>query len=284
MVKLDADWFKTKLDEFISSPENTLKNEGNDPAWGTPLFGFSSGADPLYEFYKQDIGVFYRSPLELMEAEYPGVSFRPEQLTVVSYVLPHTDLTKEAHRNEKTWPSERWARARIMGEEANRKLRMHLVNSLKADGFRSISPIHSPLFHDALSEKYSFASTWSERHAAFAAGLGTFGLSDGLITAVGKAHRVGSVIVDAALPPSPRIYTNHNAYCLWYANSTCGACIQKCPAGAISEKGHDKQKCSDYVERTWAYVEEHYHFKGYGCGLCQVSIPCESCIPKGILR
>jgi epoxyqueuosine reductase QueG len=171
-----------------------------------------------------------------------------------------------------------------MGEEANRKLRMHLVNSLKADGFRAISPIHSPLFHDALSEKYSFASTWSERHAAFAAGLGTFGLSDGLITAVGKAHRVGSVIVDAALTPSSRIYTNHNAYCLWYANSTCGACIQKCPAGAISEKGHDKQKCSDYVERTWAYVEENYHFKGYGCGLCQVGIPCESCIPKGILK
>ena len=37
-----------------------------------------------------------------------------------------------------------------------------------------------------MSEKYAYASTWSERHAAYAAGLGTFGLSDGLITAAGQ--------------------------------------------------------------------------------------------------
>ena len=58
--------------------------------------------------------------------------------------------------------------------------------------------------------------------------------------------------------------------------------MQKCPAGAITEKGHDKQRCSDYVDTTHAFVEEHYHFKGYGCGFCQVGIPCESRIPEGI--
>ncbi len=56
----------------------------------------------------------------------------------------------------------------------------------------------------------------------------------------------------------------------------------KCPAGAISERGHDKQKCSDYVDTTHAFVEENYHFKGYGCGFCQVGVPCESRIPEGI--
>jgi epoxyqueuosine reductase QueG len=41
------------------------------------------------------------------------------------------------------------------------------------------------------SEKYVFSSNWSERHAAYTAGLGTFGLCDGLITPLGKAMRVG---------------------------------------------------------------------------------------------
>jgi epoxyqueuosine reductase QueG len=58
--------------------------------------------------------------------------------------------------------------------------------------------------------------------------------------------------------------------------------MNKCPAGAITENGHDKQRCSDYVDTTHAFVEEHYHFKGYGCGLCQVGVPCESRIPEGI--
>ena len=37
------------------------------------------------------------------------------------------------------------------------------------------------------------ASTWSERHVAYVSGLGTFGLSGGLITAKGQAVRLGSV-------------------------------------------------------------------------------------------
>ena len=277
---VNAEWFRRTLDEWIGSPENTLKNPENDPAWAAPLIGFSSGADPLYEFYRRDIGGFYRLPTDFMEQAYPGEKFSAENLTVVSWVLPHTDLTKEAHRAAKEWPSERWARARIMGEEANMKLRRHLVAALAAEGVRAVSPMHSPLFKTQMSEKYLFASTWSERHAAYAAGLGTFGLSDGLITAVGKAHRVGSVIVDARLPATPRPYSDHHAYCLWYSKGTCGACIQKCPAGALTANGHDKRKCSDYVDRTWAYVEEHYHFKGYGCGFCQVGVPCESRIPE----
>jgi len=27
------------------------------------------------------------------------------------------------------------------------------------------------------------------------------------------------------------------------------------------------------------YVKAHYHFDGYGCGLCQTGVPCESKIP-----
>jgi len=47
----------------------------------------------------------------------------------------------------------------------------------------------SPPFKRETSEKYGYASSWSERHIAYVAGLGTFGFCDDLITPVGKAMR-----------------------------------------------------------------------------------------------
>ena len=90
-------------------------------------------------------------------------------------------------------------------------------------------------------------SNWSQRHAAYAAGLGTFGLSDGFITAKGVAIRVGSVVCDVALVPSARPYRNHQENCLHYREGTCGRCIERCPADAISTTGHDKPKCRAYL-------------------------------------
>jgi hypothetical protein len=48
---------------------------------------------------------------------------------------------------------------------------------------------------------------------------------------------------------------------------------------AISKTGHDKRKCERHLDRTKVYVPEHYGFEGYGCGLCQTGVPCESRIP-----
>ena len=43
-------WLESAIKEFwLASPENSLRNEDNERAWGEPLVGFSSGADPLYK-------------------------------------------------------------------------------------------------------------------------------------------------------------------------------------------------------------------------------------------
>jgi epoxyqueuosine reductase QueG len=62
---------------------------------------------------------------------------------------------------------------------------------------------------------------------------------------------------------------------------TCGKCIERCPIGAITEKGHDKNLCAKYaIGMTKKYNQRHYKLDIYGCGFCQTSIPCESEIPK----
>ncbi|MFC1803563.1 epoxyqueuosine reductase [Thermoproteota archaeon] len=274
-----GEWIRNQILNFMAGPENSMLKWGNEPAWAEPLVGFSSGADPLYPFYKQDIGDFYILPHECMKDAY-SKEYEPSQLTVISWILPQTEATKRDHRKETYFPSERWARSRIFGEQANVKLRKHVVTILSEQGYDAVAPMISSLWKGAVSEKYGFASTWSERHAAYAAGLGTFGLSDALITTRGMAMRSGSVIVDAVIEPSPRIYENHYEYCLFLAEGTCGKCIERCPIGAITEKGHDKVLCQKYVNMTRKYVPRHYGFDGYGCGLCQTGVPCESGIPK----
>ena len=50
------------------------------------------------------------------------------------------------------------------------------------------------------------------------------------------------------------------------------------PAGAISEAGHDKVKCKEYIRKVTAvHVErEQLGFRVNSCGLCQTKVPCEA--------
>ena len=267
---------------FINfSPENTLRNGAGERAFESPLLGYSRGDDPLYETYREHVGPFHWTPAEIFARTFGDEDVKPEDLTVIAWILPQTPVTKEDNRKERFYPSERWARARIFGEEVNVELRKRVVAVLGQRGVRAAAPVLSPDWERKTSDRYVFASTWSERHAAYASGLGTFGLCDGLITPVGKAVRVGSVVAEMQLPPTRRPYVDHHGYCLFYTHGTCGKCIPRCPVGAISELGHDKKKCRAHIRPvTEAYVKSHFGFDGYGCGLCQTGVPCESKIPS----
>lgn len=121
------------------------------------------------------------------------------------------------------------------------------------------------------SPEKSYTSAWSERHVAFVCGLGTFGLSKGLITKKGMAGRFASIVTELYLPPNERAYKSFNEYC-----TMCGTCIQKCPVNAINlEEGKNNNICGKYVDLTWKKFKPRY-----ACGKCQVGVPCESEIPK----
>jgi epoxyqueuosine reductase len=92
-------------------------------------------------------------------------------------------------------------------------------------------------------------SNWSERHVAFVAGLGTFGLHRALITAKGTTVRIGSVITTLVLSPTPRPYTRYDEYCPFLTRGTCGACMKRCPPAAITERGKNNNACGDYIDK-----------------------------------
>jgi epoxyqueuosine reductase len=278
----NAAWIRDCIGKYVASDENSLQMDGRrEPAWEAPLVGFSRGDDPLYQTFKEDIGPFFWTPPEIFAATFPDVDVAAEALTVISWILPQTEKSRLDNGREKTLPAQRWAFSRKYGEEFNVKLRDHVVKVLRDAGCQAVAPMNAPGWRWEKSDRYGHASSWSERHAAYASGLGTFGLCDGLITPKGKAMRCGSVVARIAVPPSERPYDDRHAYCLYYFDGSCGKCIKRCPADAISkEGGHDKEKCYDYLHNvTEKHIQSLYGFKTSPCGLCQTGVPCEAAIP-----
>lgn len=272
-----------QIESWMNNLSNNALEPGSElPAFAKPLVGFASGEDELFYFLKADIGPeFYWTPEEAFSSVFPDEKVKADELSVIAWVLPQTEHTRLAHRKAMNMPCVEWSKARHYGEKVNENLRLYVAELFEADGYQACAPVLLPQWSRALSKRYGFASSWSERHVAHVCGLGTFGVSDGLITAAGKAIRVGSVIVRKRFTPTLRSYNNHNEWCLFHSTGKCLVCMRRCPAGAISKTGHDKVKCKEYIRNVTAvHVEkEQLGFKVNSCGLCQTKVPCENRIP-----
>ena len=277
-----AQFITQEIKEYVgSSPDNRLSFMNDYVMWDEPLVQFADGDDPIFTEYKTIIASTYLTPREALAKTYgKKADDLPEQLSVISWILPAAEETRKTNRAESLVPSRLWSHTRYYGEKFNEKLRAYVAELLTSMGYLAVAPFLQPYFEIFNNEKGPY-SNWSERHVAFAAGLGTFSLSDGFITERGIAHRCGSVVTDLALPVSLRTAKGPYSNCLFYLDGSCIACIERCPAGAITEKGHDKIKCHAYLRDTLGYSTDTLN-DGYdndksvaGCGLCQTNVPCE---------
>ena len=270
-----------------TSPLNRLESFGDAPIFNPPLVGFADGDDPLFAEYKKLVNEIHLTPREMLTGHLADTlkveSSQLPNVSIISFVLPITRETCLSNKLEKDGPSLRWNHTRWAGQGFINELSKYLVSFLEGMGAYALAPESSP-FYKISRTADGFASNWSQRHIAYAAGLGTFSLNDGFMTRKGLAMRCGSVVTSLKLEPSARPYANHLANCRFYAVGKCGVCIPRCPEGAITEKGHDKLKCAEVIfEKQKPWLEGAYG-PGYigryaGCGLCQTGVPCESCIP-----
>lgn len=251
-----------------------------------PIVGFAAGDDEYFRFYKKDIGSFYWLPSEAFQLKYKDKNVKDKDLTVISFGFSQTEETKKAQMKAKEIPSLRWLASRGEWELFIYDLCEKIINKFEKEGIRAVAIDLLPEWSRMTSTKHGIASKWSHRHTAFVAGLGTFGLSDGLITKQGKAMRFCTIIIEKNLIPDQRPYKKHNEWCTFYADGTCGACMVRCPIQAITKDGHDKDACSEYLqllknEKGPDLVTKSDYISS--CGLCQSKIPCQDGIPKNNL-
>jgi epoxyqueuosine reductase QueG len=293
MTKKQTDANDLTLNEIKSftfqSPQNRIPIPDKDIIFDDPLVQFADGDDPIFNEYKTIIGATHLTPREALAQAYSKTPREmPQHLSVISWILPITGATCKSNRSQTHVPSRLWSHTRWYGEIFNDTLRKHVVELLTGKGYLVAAPALPSSLKIYNNEKGMY-SNWSERHIAYAAGLGTFSLSDGFITERGIAHRCGSVVTSLELPASPRTAQGPYSNCLFYVNEKCGICIERCPAGAITEEGHDKIKCGQHL-RDIGYSPDRLK-SGYdieksvsGCGLCQTKVPCEAVNPTRKLK
>ena len=270
-----ADFEKVMIDFIQDSPGNYVQKEvalrpdlAGMRIFDEPIFGYASVQDAYFENAKKPgiIGPHFVTPSEWLQ----------DAKTVISLFLPFTSQVRTANKANMDWPADEWLHGRIEGQAFQDMTCRFMEDLLKKEGFSALSPMvnarftrTSPITEDKTSQDY-YTSNWSERHVAYAAGLGTFGLSKGLISRKGLAGRYISVITGALFEPDSRPYTGVYDYC-----NNCGACVRNCPVNAISkEEGKRHYPCSEFVQATMAKCKPRY-----GCGKCQVKVPCEEKIP-----
>lgn len=271
-----ARFIEEEIKAFLrTSSLNHMPIKDNPIIFDEPLVQFAGGDDPIFAEYKTIIDSNHLTPREaLAKSINKSPEDIPEHLSVISWILPITSRVRESNRQHTLTPSRLWSGTRWYGEKLNDAMREHVVKLLTEMGYLAVAPMLQPYYKTDTNERGRY-SNWSERHVAYAAGLGTFSLSDGFITERGIAHRCGSVVTDLMLPVSPRTAENSYSNCLFYVSASCNACIARCPAGAITESGHDKIKCWDYMHSKLHYLHEKYNMGIVGCGLCQTKVPCE---------
>lgn len=292
-AQLQADpgrFVEQEIREFVrASPANRLSFLNDYRMWDDPLVKFADADDPIFTEYKSIIAPDHLTPREALARAYDkNPEELPEHLSVISWILPAVEETRKSNRAETRVPSRLWSHSRWYGEKFNVELRAHVVEFLTSMGYLAAAPMSLPCFKVSNNEKGPY-SNWSERHIAFAAGLGTFSLSDGLITERGVAHRCGSVVTSLVIPASGRTAKSPYSNCLFYEGIYCRACIERCPVGAITERGHDKIKCRQYLgEIGYDITSPDYVYddeKSFaGCGLCQTRVPCEFQNPMKLRR
>ena len=269
----------SRLQEFAETflEENPLNHVLSEDALRNDLAGMRIYDAPLLGVAAADSPMFleWKKPEVVHPEAWMPQDWLDGAMSVISFFLPFTEQVKRSNIGGER-ASDEWLHVRIEGQMTLNALGRGLCELLEQAGEKAVFPTTDPRF----SLLTPVISNWSERHAAYVCGLGTFGLSKGLITQKGMAGRFGSVITTAELPPTEHEYSNPFEYCIM-----CGKCQQNCPVNAIDvEKGvvhgKDQSICAPYIAAS--HLPPHGPNKRvrYGCGKCQVNVPCASRNPR----
>ena len=197
----------------------------------------------------------------------PGELLSSAKSVVVFFIPFRKSLAVENHEGD--FPCRNWGLAYESTNTLINRLSEHIRHYLEDLGYEVQ---WTPATHYFDPEK--LVSRWSHKHIGYLAGLGRFGINTQFITSSGCAGRLGSLVTDAELGDSPLI--REKELCLYKNGHECLVCINRCPVGALSVSGIDRNLCWERLKSNrlqagkLAGLDESTHV----CGKCQVLLPC----------
>ena len=284
-------FLENAIKEYVrTSPLNHLTAFDNAPIVDEPVVAFADGDDPIFQDLKAIIGEFHLTPREIMEKHVSGKNWRfgttefIDNIGIVSWALPLAKKTRLLERKAPLGGSPRYNHSRWIGIRLYESLEQYVASLLEVLRCNAVAPTRSKFFEIKQMPGDWMAANWSERHIAYASGLGTFGLNGLIITSRGCAVYLGSVVCDRALTPTPR-NPNRLGNCPFYTDGSCGQCVERCPGSAVTIEGRSNISCLKNLrdEQTTKVkslgLDKDLIGPAPSCGRCSTGVPCEDRIP-----
>ena len=260
---------KQQLIEFIKNYViDYQEREGIVTRYGTPLVGFADAMHPYIQNLPSLIGPSHELPQNIL----------PDARIIIAYFVPFTKELAKSNQEDGSTASPAWARAY---EETNAlflELNEALIDFIHTRaGLAGVTPTAITF------DQQRLISAWSHRHIAYAAGLGTFGLNNMLLTKQGCCGRFSTVVTNLNLEPDAPL---PEELCLYKKNGKCRACVKHCPTGALTEDGYDRFRCyalcQENAKLYTKFGSSYMNKDGSGansigsevCGKCITGSPC----------
>lgn len=242
------------VEEYVAAEPH---QQGIEGWWQKPLV-VSAPIDARFDILPQIAFEEHMHPHDLL----------PTARSVVVFFIPFKqELVKENKPGER--PCRNWGLAYVQTNDLIGRLSQALENFLDEKGFHSgLTPATHNFDEDILMAR------WSHKHLAHLSNLGRFGTHHMLITPVGCAGRMGSLVTEADLADNPVIETDEA--CLLKAGKKCGKCIEACPVDALSENGFERRRCWNRLNEnrdTLDYLSDLPE-STHVCGKCAALMPC----------
>lgn len=243
--------------EIENSIQNLIYNyqqkDEIESEWEKAVIKYAAADDPMFNELKEVVSEDHLIPEDILTGAK----------TVIAYFIPFS--TKIAISNiEGKYSSHQWAKAYVETNQLIAELNQHLKDKLSKKGYKASLIAATNNF-----DKERLLSDWSHRHAAYIAGLGTFGVNNMLITENGCAGRVGTLITDLKIEASKR---TEKERCLNKAGFNCSKCVNHCVNGSLQEDSFDRHKCYELLlENDELHPESELTDV---CGKCCVDLPC----------
>lgn len=224
---------KATVKEYEAQKEYTTKI-------GEVEVGYADVRSPLFDmFFTRGMS---EHPKKILKAGY----------TVVLYFIPYADEVIEENMSSKE-PGAKWEAAFFDTMKLSMKLNKR-IRQVFEDVGRLTSLMNVPTDWD----DKKFNEGWSNKLAAFAAGMGEIGPAGCFRTADGKLGRVGGIITDGIYVDDFEMFSNEQLEEIHQQllskgcfkegkNVNCSEdMINTCPGNAITKEGIDRAKCQEY--------------------------------------